>query len=340
MNIRPNQAAILFCLGLMGASILPVQSPPVGEGGILSTVVKPFRMIQREAVAQESQTTPSHVYQMASDLLSEIEVVREAMGVTDYPLEAEPAEDRSTIHVIARTLELRRKISAAQKRLGMAPAPHEQIPVRDIAPKDLIGSVQTAFTEVRRIKEQLVIEDEIEPAPFEGGKTPSLVYQLIGDASFMMDGLVGRPTDLNDVYRNLASLHGDMDLVAAKLKVALELDPPDAGRKRRKLKDIGQQIVRGTFKLVNLQTRLGLDASGVPQVILVRVTPANLYEAINIMNAEMVRIKVHLGVLLPHEEPDISRNKKPRDVFQLALQVIRNLDHLAKAADAYVDVGG
>ena len=340
MKIRSNHAAILLCLGLMGASILPVQSPPVGDGGILSAVVKPLRMIQREAVAQESGVTPSHVYQMAADLISEIEIVREAMGVTDYPLEAEPAEDRSPIHVYSRTLELRRKISAAQKRLGMAPAPSDQIPVRQIQPKDVIVSVQTAFAEVRRIKEQLVIEDEIEPAPFEGGKTPSLVYQVIGDASFMMDGLVGRPTDINDVYRNLAALHGDMELVAAKLKVALELDPPEAKKKKRKLKEIGQQMIRGTFKLVNLQTRLGLDASGVPQVTLVRVAPANLYEVINIMNSEMVRIKVHLGVLLPHEEPSIPRNKKPRDLFQLALLVIRNLDHLAKAADAYVAVQG
>ena len=340
MKIRPNQAAILFCLGLMVASILPVQSPPVGDGGILSAVIKPLRMIQREAVAQGSPVTPSHVYQVTSDLYSEIEIVREAMGVTDYPLEAEPAEDHSAIHAYARTLELRRKISAAQKRLGMAAAPEDQIPVKDIAPKDVIASVQAALAEVRRNKEQLVIEDEIEPTPFEGGKTPCVVYQLIGDVSFMMDGLVGHPTDINDVYRNLASLHGDMELVAAKLKVALEIDPPEANKKRRKLKDIGQQMIRGTFKLINLQTRLGLDASGVPQVTLVRVTPANLYEAVNIMDAEMVRIKVHLGVLLPHEETSIPRNKKPRDLFQLALLVIRNLDHLAKAADAYVPVQG
>ena len=338
-KIRPNQAAILFCLGLMGASILPVQSPPVGDGGILSAVIKPLRMIQREAIAQEN-ISPSHVYQRASDLISEIEVVREAMGVTDYPLEAEPAADRSPIHVYGRTLELRRKISAAQRRLGMAAAPEDQIPVREIQPKDVIVSVQAALAEVLRIKEQLVIEDEIEPAPLEGGKTPSHVYQHIGDASFMMDGLVGHPTDINDVYRNVMDLHGDMELVAAKLKVALELDPPEAKKKRRRLKEIGQQMVRATFKLVNLQTRLGMDASGVPQLTLVRVTPANLYEVINLMDAEMVRIKVHLGVLLPHEEHSIPRNKRPRDVFLLVRQVIRNLDLLAKAADGYVEIRG
>ena len=335
MKIQPNRAAILCCLGLMGASIVPVPSPTVGDGGILSAVTKPLRMLQREAVAQ-TEISPSHVYQFVTDVMLEVEIVREAMGITDYPMEAEPAADRAPIHVYMRTLELRRKIGAAQRRLGMAPAPEDQIPVREILPKDVYGSVQNAMAQVRRIKEQLVIEDEIDPAPLEGGKTPSLVYQLVGDVSFMMDGLVGHPTDINDVYRNMIDLHGDMELVAAKLKVALELDPPEPKKKRRRLKEIGQQMIRATFKLVNLQTRLGMDASGVPQVTLVRVTPTNLYEVINIMDAEVVRVKAHLGILLPHKEHTVQRNKKPADVFQLALLIIKNLDHLAKGADAYV----
>ena len=162
-----------------------------------------------------------------------------------------------------------------------------------------------------------------------------MVYQHVGDASFMMDGLVGRPTDVNDVYRNLMLLQGDMDLVAAKLKVAMQLEPPVVeGRKR--LKEVAQQLLRGTFKLINLQTRLGMDASGVPQITLVRVSPANLYEAINIMNAEMVRIKAHLGIQLPREAQTPARNKRPRDVFAEALRVIRNLDLLIKAADNYL----
>ena len=335
MKIRPSQAPILCGLGLFAVSIAPIPPPADGEGGILSAVIKPLRLLQREALAQTSQQSPSHVYQAVSDLQSEIELLREAMGVTDYPLEAEPAEDRSPIHVFARTLEVQRKISAAQKRLGMAPIKVGQIPVKVVEPKDVFGSVQTALAEVRRIKEQLVIEDEIEPTPFEGGKTPSLVYQHVGDASFMLDGLVGHPIDISDVYENMLYLHGDMELVATKLKVALELEPPEVN-KRKRLKAVGQQILRGTFKLINLQTRLGMDASGVPEVSLVRVTPANLYEAINIMDAEMVRIKVHLGITLPHAEYAVARNKRPRDLFALALLVIRNLDKLAKAADGYV----
>ena len=336
MNVRPKQAAILCCLGLFGASSLPIDSSVHDRGGIVSAVIKPLRAIQREAAAQEvgDQITPSHVYQATSDLISEIDIMRDAMGVTVYPIEAEFQDDRAPIHVYAKSLEVLEKISAAQRRLGMAPARIGQIPVKEIMPKDVFKSVQNNIAEVRRMKAQLVIEDEIHPAPLEGGKTPSAVYELMGDASFLLDGLVGHPTDPNDVHTHLVYLHDEMELIATKLKVALELDPP-AVNGRKRMKEVAQQVLRATFKVINLQTRLGMDASGVPQMTLVRVSPAEVFEATNVLLAEMVRIKAHLDIDLPRVEHAPSRNKKPRDVFAQALLLIKNLDALARAADGY-----
>ena len=311
MNVRISRAAVIGGLGLLGLSGLTVQG----------------------AAAQEN-ITPSHVYQITSDLISEIDILRDAMGVTIYPVEAEPAEDRSPIHTYAKSLEVLEKISAAQKRMGMKPAKIAQIPVKEIAPKDVYKSVQNCIAEVRRMKEQLVIEEAIRPAPLDGGMTASAVYEHLGDASYLLDGLVGHPTDPNDVHTHMVYLHDEMELIAAKMKVALELDPPPVnGRKR--MKEVAQQVLRATFKVVNLQTRLGMDASGVPQVSLVRVSPAQVFEATNILLAEMVRIKAHLGIQLPRTEHAPSRNKKPRDVFAQALLLIKNLDALAKAADEY-----
>ena len=335
MNIRPNHVAMLCCVGLLGASSLPIDSSVDDRGGIVSAVVKPLRMLQSEAMAQEtSNISPSHVYQATSDLISEIEILRDAMGVSVYPVEAEAQEDRAPIHVYAKSLEVLEKISAAQRRLGMTPAPIGQIPVKEIGAKDVYKSVQNSIAEVRRVKDQLVIEDAIVPAPFAGGKTPSLVYQHMGDASFLLDGLVGHPTDPNDVHTHLVYLHDEMELIAAKLKVALDLEPP-AVNGRKRMKEVAQQVLRATFKVINLQTRLGMDASGVPQLTLVRVSPAEVFEATNILLAEMVRIKAHLGIDLPRVEHAPSRNKKPRDVFAQALLLIRNLDTLTKAADSY-----
>ena len=336
MKRRPNQVAMLCFLGILIASGLPAGSPTEPREGVHSIAAKVLGAISREALAQDSnEITPSHVYQATSDLISEIELLRDAMGVTVYPVEAEVQEDRAPVHVYSKSLEVLEKIAASQRRLGMAPARIGQIPVKDIRPKDVYGSVQNCIVELRRIKEQLVIEDAIQPAPFEGGKTPSAVYQNLGDASFLLDGLVGHPIDPNDVHTHIVYLHDEMELIAAKLKVALELDPPVVeGRKR--MKEVAQQVLRATFKVINLQTRLGMDASGVPEITLVRVSPAEVYEATNILLAEMVRIKAHLDIQLPRAEHAPSRNKKPRDVFAQVLLLIRNLDALARAADDYV----
>ena len=280
----------------------------------------------------DGRVTPSDVFQATQDLISEIHVLRDAMGVVDYPPEAEPQEDRAPVHVYAKSLEVIKKITRVQRRLGMAPAKVGQIPVKEIVPRDVLGSVHTAIREIHRIKTQLVIEDQITPTPFQGGKTPSFVYKALGDASFLLDGLVGRAISPSDVFTRVQHIHDELELIAAKLKVALELERPVVeGRKRPQ--DVAQQVLRATFKTINLETRLGMDASGVPTVSLVRVTPAEVFEATGILLAEMVRIKAHLGITLPRNDRPDARNKRPTDVFAEVLLIIRNLDILARAAE-------
>lgn len=275
--------------------------------------------------------TPSHVYQATLDLISEIEILREELGASDYPSEAEPQEDRAPIHVYGKSLEVMEKVSRMQRRLGVTPAKVGLIPIKDVVPADVLRSVQAIIHELRRVKEQFVIDREIRPARFEGGKTPSLVYKNLGDASFLMDALVGRPTTPSDVFTNVLRIHQEIELIAAKLKVALELEPP-AVEGRKKPKDVAQQALRAIFKVINLQTQLGMDASGVPSLTLVRVTPAEVLEATNILLAEMTRIKAYMGVSLARENLPDARGKKPNDVFGQMLLVIRNLDLLTKAA--------
>ena len=291
-----------------------------------------FALASPSSFAQErDQVTPSHVYQAAQDLISEIHLLRNAMGVVDFPPEAEPQEDRAPVHVYAKSIEVMEKIVRSQRRLGMTPGKVAQIPVKKILPKDVLGSVQAAIREIHRTKAQLVIEDQITPSTFEGGKTPSFVYKALGDASFLLDGLVGRAISPSDVYTRVQHIHDELELIAAKLKVTLDLEQPAVeGRKRPQ--DVAQQVLRATFKTINLETRLGMDASGVPSMTLVRVTPAEVYEATGILLAEMVRIKAHLGINLPRDERRNARNKRPTDVFAQVLLVIRNLDHLAQAA--------
>ncbi len=324
---------IFCCLGLFGISV-GVGEAQEGQGNRLMNWV--LGVQAQEAAAQgeegtESNVTPSHVFQATQDLIAEIEILREAMGTSDYPGEAEPQEGRAPVHVYAKTLEVMRKVSRVQSKFGITPVEVGQMPVKNVVPKDVLGNVLAIIEELRRLKGQLVIEDEIQPAPFEGRKTPSFVYKNLGDASFLLDGLVGRPITPNDVYGNVMRIHDEMELIAAKFGVVLELDPP-AVEDGKRPQQVAQQMLRATYKVINLQSRLGMNVSNVPTLTLVRISPTEVFELTNILLAEMARIKLHLDINLPYASRDEERNKGPTDVFAQVLRMIKNLDTLAQAA--------
>ena len=292
-------------------------------------------LFDRSEAAEVStdRITPSHVFRATQDLLAEIEIVREELGIYDYPAEAELQEDRAPVHAYAKTLEVMWKLTDIQRRFGVPPAEVGQIPVKVITAGDVYRSVNLIIDQVRQIKMSMVITSEIQPAELQGGKTASQVYQNLADASSLLDGLRGRPLTPTDVFGNVVAILDDMELIAAKLKVPLQLEPaPVNGRKR--FTDVAQQVLRATYKVINLQTRLGMDASAVPTLTLVRVTSAEVYDATSMLMAEMNRIKVHLGINLPRQTRSNARNKRPEDVFAQVMLIIQNLDTMTDAATA------
>ena len=281
-------------------------------------------------IANDGKVTPSHVYQVSENIISEIEILREAIGVDDEPNEPEAQRGKTPIHVYGKGLELLEKISKAQRKLGMTPAEVGEIPLRDIKPADVFELVSAILLQLTNMKEQLVISDTIENAKFIGAKMPSDVYENLWLASYMLDGLVP-PIKPKDVYRNIQYIHGEMRLIATKLDVSLDLDPPEiTGRKR--LKNIGQQALFSLYKISELEKRLdGMAAASVPEVTLVRIRSSDIYDLTNMLIAEMVRIKVHLKIDLPRGEQPTPHRVKTNEVFGQMHLVVKNLEKMIKA---------
>ena len=330
---RHIRMSMAICSTLLLAS--PMASHPAFAqegGGWLDSIVNWFSTPSAsEAESDRRGATPSHVFQAAQDLLAEINILREELGVNDYPPEAELQEDRAPVHVYVKTLEVLTKVSGIQRRLGVPAAPIGQIPFKEVGPGDVLGNVELILDEVRKIKTQMVIEREIEPAQLVGGKTTSLVYKSLADASFLLDGLRGRQLTPDDVFRNVSFVLDEMELIAAKLRVPLELKVSVMDGAKRPI-DVAQQVLRATYKVINLQTRLAMDASGVPSMTLVRVTPSEVYDATNMLLAEMARIKLHLDINVPRDDGPEPRGKQLGDVFALVLLIVRNLDLMSEAA--------
>ena len=321
---RAIRCSLLCCFALIGVAGNAAEN----DRGWLDSITDWFNDPE-----DNEKVTPSHVYRATLDLIAEIGILRQELGADDYPPEAEAQEDRAPVHVYAKTLEVMSKVSRVSRRLGMSGTKVGRIPIKVVEPRDVLGSVAEIVTELRKIKAQMVIVRQIEPAPFAGGKTPSAVYKNLADASFLLDGLAGRPLTPNDVYLNTLYLLDELELIAAKLRAPLELDAP-AVEGRKTPKDVAQQVLRASYKMVNLQTRLGMDASSVPTLTLVRVTPSEVFDATNMLLAEMTRIKHHLNINVPRENRPDPRNMVPTDVFGQILLIIQNLDAMSRSADS------
>jgi hypothetical protein len=275
----------------------------------------------------QSEVTPSHVYQASQELIAEIELLRSKLTIRDYPPNPEPQEDRSPIHAYAKSLEVLLKLIWIEQKYGIAPSPLGQIPVKAVISKDVLEVVNILLDEVRRIKAELRIKSKADKPPYREGKEPSDVYNNLSVASSLLDGVVGRSLSFNDVYRNTEYVIDEMSFIANKLGVTLDHKPPVA--KRRKLpKDIAQQVYLAVNRIIDLQENLKMNASNVPRLTMVRITPSEVYDATSVLLAELVRIKHYLKIETPYRVRSLPFAKRPADVFANMRLTNKNLHTL------------
>ena len=287
----------------------------------------------REREVDSAEVTHSDVYRATVDLVGELDILRDVQGIADErPAEPPLQPDQHAIHAFVKSLAVMDKTARVQRRLGMIPVEVRSVPVGPIAPHHVLRSVDAVLEELRRIKRQLVVTKGIEPALLAGGKTPSLVYQRLSHASLLLDALVGRPPSSNEFYMYVSRLHDQMKPLGAKLGAVLEREPPAVEGVRAPV-DCGQQVLRAIYKAVDLQVRLSMDASTVPDLTLEHATASDILGATSILLAEIVRIKIHLRIDTPSAERLQASNKHWRDVFAQLLLVVANLDHLIRAVE-------
>ena len=318
------------CVALL--ALLAVVGPvPVvaGEAGI----DVPMRRDVRTTVRDRVDSEPTGVLPATETLLREIRILRRELGVDDFPARSEPQGNRRLVHVYVKSVEVMSKVVAAQRRLGVPESATPGMPGAEVSSGDVLGAVEGILDGVRKIKAQMVIETVAEPAVVSGPQTLAAAYKNLADASVLLDGLVGRGTTPPDVFRSLGAAIEDMNLIAAKQQVTLDVELPAVDGDKESV-DVAQQALRAAYKIVLLQGRLGMDASAVPTLTMVRVTPTEAYDLVGVLRAELARIKWHLGINLPSDEgAQLAQVQDSNDVFARMLLVVRNLEQLTTGAE-------
>ena len=312
----------------------PAAAPTPGTGSVREGQARPASG-PAAGPAEEPElgegVNPAHVFRATEDLLSEIEVLRAGLAIFHFPPQAELIDGRAPVHVYVKSLEVLAKVIQMQRRMGLPTARMGQLPVKVMDSADVLDHVEYILREVRGIRTQMAIDGPVEFAPLQPGSTSSMNYRNLADASLMLDGLIGTTLTPADVYRNALSILDELSLVAAVFNVSLSFEPPPIEGEVASA-DVAAQILRATYKAINLQTRLQMESSNVPEITLVRVSPSENYDATNLLLAEIARIKVHLGITLAHAtRPNLPMDQQSKDVFALVVLIARNIDRVAAA---------
>ena len=274
----------------------------------------------------------AQVARAVEDLVAEIALLREAHG-DDTPVpDAEPLDDRTPVHLYVKAIEVLAKVTHAQRRLGVPAGATVRIPFKPIDAPDVLRLVEHALGEIRRVKVHAGVERDIAPAAPEPAGAPSALYRRLAHASFLLDALRGGPLTSADVHRHALGALDEAALVAERLGVAGALEPPPAQTGKTPV-EVAQQLLRAAFKAVNLQRRLDMDASRAPAVRLEHADPARNYDLVNLLLAELARIKWHLGIdASPPERPVPPSGAGAGDAFAVAQSIVAQLDRLSEAA--------
>ena len=292
------------------------------------------RSSQREQPDDRRDVTLGHVHRAILDLSAEIELLRHALGVSDLPRAFELRRGVLPIHAYVKSIEVMEKVARLQERFNLTPIEAGRMPVGSVGPADAYHNVDAAIEGVRKMKGQLVIEREIRPARPSGAKSAAFVYKQLGDVSSLLDGLVGRTISAEDIHARISMIHRHMLAIAASFGVVLEVAPLETGRNRQ-MREVAQQVLRSMFKVVELQSVLGMGISSVSNLELDRTTPARVLDATNILLAEVLRIGFHVKSRLPEVQPRASRISDSADLFSEMLLVVRNLDRMIEAASSF-----
>jgi hypothetical protein len=274
--------------------------------------------------SERHSLTPSHVFQSAERIFREVELIREHEGVTDETREPGTQVNKVPLDVYQKAVELMDKVSRYQASLGMEPMAVQELPFNQLTPQIVRSATEYVLANIRRVKSELGIEEQIEEPSFKPGKTPSDVYELLWRSSYMLDGLVGS-LEPSDVFAKETRIHRELRLIAERLEIGTLATSTESvsGKQPR---DVLMENYVNMYKIARIQRALNMQPFYVPPLPGGEIRPANVYDTALVILGQLHRIKFANGIEERRPEPEVTEEKTPSDVYAVAKLVQQNID--------------
>lgn len=273
--------------------------------------------------------TPSEVTQMAEIVYREVILIKQAEGLSDPHREPGVQLGKVPMHVYGKSREVVEKLASIQATMGIPAVQVPSLPLRKITPSDVFEIVSLIHQETLKIKSAKQLTHKPEPVALRKGLTPSDAYEKIWELSLALDALVEGITP-NDVYRRVVKLRDDVEMIAARKGVSLDVDRGKTLDGKKPL-HVNLAGFKNLHLLVRIQRNLNITRARVSHFPSGTITPADVYDTVNTLEVELARIKLALGISDPGSLGPKVTDKTPAHVYQVMMQMQRDLEQLLAA---------
>ena len=256
--------------------------------------------------------TPSDVYSESLVLKQQIEDLRHENGIVEPLPKVAPQHDKLPRHVLQKTLEILTKVNKYREihNYGLITVP--PVPARKITPQDVYNNVSRLTEEV-----SYLLNDKDKEFTYKQyyNKTPSDVYRVLWSISLGFDALLGQGFTPTDVYVKSQQIVERIKFLRKSQREESDIPLP---KKRPNLHP--NHALYASIDLLKKihqdEKKLWMKPVPVPDVPQKVISPTDVYDSLQTVQAELKRITRRIGLeaSFPPKEP--KEKKTPSDVVQ------------------------
>jgi hypothetical protein len=242
--------------------------------------------------------------------------LRKEQGITKKLKNVPLQKHKLPRHVIQKTLEILTKINKYREINNYGPITVPPVPSRNITPEDVFNNVERLKVEVSYLlKDKDILNKKAFILQKYKGKKPSDVYRVLWTISMGFDEILGQGFTPTDVYIQSQK-------VVNKIKFLRSTQRENTTAKKPKLLQ-NQHPNHALYKSIDLlakinlvEKKLWMKPVPIPHKEDKVVSPTEVYDSLQTVNAELNRISRRLGVERSFDVKEPKSQKTPADVVQ------------------------
>ncbi len=268
--------------------------------------------------------TPDHVFAVSAHTINELKRYRNFRGIKN-PVRSTPVQSGiQPMHVYQKTLDNLNKISRLRVQLGLGEIVVPEYPLRKITPTEVFDLAVRIDLEMGIIygcsgMDNVAIGLDIDLDEYDN-KTPSDVFTNMWHFSFMLDTIIGSEGYTpSDVYQQALRVSEEIKIIARYLEIDISLNLGPKGKNKkpsdviviaREVRDLFDQAKKhaGIFDKRIITERYSSEGR--------QILPDDVFNELGLILAEIIELKLHLGITeIPGNMP-IESGRIPSDVYR------------------------